>query len=156
MKSWRGSSGASSWTSRSGRAGASATARSDSAWSVVSRCSRPLAGAPLTLPASDTRSPRTTPHVVLPSARYVAIRTWKLRRAANATLARMTVRARARDLRQCPLAAARARDLTGGARDGTPQGLDRGRGQSRAQARHADRRLGTAVSAEDGTSDAHD
>src|SRR5437773_6677200 len=84
------------------------------------------------------------------------MRTWKLGRAADATLARMTVRTRARDLRHCPLAAARAGDLTGGARDGTPQGLDRGRGQSRAQARHADCRLGTAVSAEDGTSDAHD
>src|SRR5437762_13793970 len=84
------------------------------------------------------------------------MRTRKLRRAADATLTRVTVRARSGDLRHCPLAAARAGDLTGGARDGTPQGLDRGRGQSRAQARHADRRLGTAVSAEDGAADADD
>src|SRR5438067_10078043 len=68
----------------------------------------------------------------------------------------MTVRTRARDLRHRPLAAARAGDLTGGARDGTPQGLDRGCRQSRTEAGDADCRLGTAVSAEDGTSDAHD
>src|SRR5437879_6043501 len=84
------------------------------------------------------------------------MRTRELGRAANATLARMTVRTRARDLRHCPLAAARAGDLTGGARDGTPQGLDRGCRQSRTEAGDADRRLGTAVSAEDWAADADD